>query len=158
MDQKIVTCEEIIKLLEPLAKKHGIKFQKMKQGAYWPQGSNVHPAPFSDHLGIILPNIILYREGVQETSIIHEMGHLLFGLNGDEYKWFGWEWSIARLIGVEDQWLSENSNYVVSYPDDNSSFVDLGDVGTKDLILLFEDRIDAAQNAGIKIPKKKDLI
>ena len=151
MAQKIVTCKEIIKLLEPLAKKHGISFQKMKHGAYWPQGSNVYPAPFSDHLGIILPNIILYREGVQETSIIHEMGHLLFGLNGDEYKWFGWEWSIARLIGVEDQWLSENNNYVVSLP--NGPLVDLWEIETKDLVTLFEDRVDAALKAGIKIPK-----
>ena len=145
---KTVGLQEMIRLLEPLAKQEGIRFEKLRANANWPEEDNVFPAPFSDHLGVILPGVVIYRKGAEATELIHEMGHLLFGMDDPEFGWMGWEWSVARLLGVEAQWLHTNRDYGVPLP--NGELIDLKDI--EDLGELFEDRVRAAVQGGIKLP------
>lgn len=109
------TPKEIASYLRPLARRHRVKIQAVKRIP------TMHCAPFAPlRLGLDRHHRTILYVNTQDnyaTGLIHELGHALFDGHGKtqcEYEWLGWEWIVAQRLGVEDQWVSENRNYVVS--------------------------------------------
>jgi hypothetical protein len=123
----------LARLLRPFARRHGVRIRhtldlNLYPFACWEEGVRVpglEPAPFDPHLGIDRSELLLvFEDGAAPTGLIHELGHLLFdplsktapfgNSFGDEFRWFGWEWVVARAFRVEQQWRDENRDYAVT--------------------------------------------
>ena len=150
----VISLTEMVQRLAPLGEHYGISFCEVpaEEDLEWADGILV--SPFSLHLGVELPHTVLYQQGAPSTALIHEMGHLLFGVHEDEYRWMGWEWSVAQLLGVERQWLEESGDYVVYEVETGMSTI-LSRV--EDLPFLFEERLEEARESRIRIPSAEDL-
>lgn len=142
-----ISIHEMVQRLKPLAAHYGISFREMPAREPWPENSGISVAPFNSNLGIQLPKTLLYEDPAPATGLIHEMGHLLFGIKEEEYRWLGWEWTVARLLEVEEQWLDESADYVVF---ENGVDIELSWV--EDLPRLYEERVAAAAKEGISLP------
>jgi hypothetical protein len=107
-------------------------------------------APFtSELLGINFhTKEVIFAGQVGESSIIHEMGHVFATEQepryGTEWDFFGWEFVLARHIGLPVKtWLKGNSDYVVDDEQEISSLKD------KEICQMLHERVRFARKAGI---------
>lgn len=78
----------------------------------------IDAAPFNNHVGISDDNTVLYEDGVDIGFIIHELGHVLFGMQMCEVDFLAWEWQVAlwlvrQGLEVEDDWHRSMDDYDV---------------------------------------------
>ena len=111
-------------------------------------------APFvgeSQYLGVFyLDKIVLYSEDIAWPGVIHEMGHCFCAQEipskTDEWKFFGWEYAVARTIRAPiKDWLKHNKDYVV----DGIRYTSIGDLSEKDQRTLLQERLQHAKDSGL---------
>lgn len=73
-------------------------------------------APFANHLGVdYKAKKVYYTADEQMGLLIHEMGHVfassLEPYDSDEWEFFGWEWTVARRVGCQTEWLHGTRDY-----------------------------------------------
>ena len=104
----------VAQTLSPFAALCKVKIQKVKRVA------RRFLSPFGDCLGIDWKNrSILYSSNLEiPGALIHELGHLVFDsekklkalrfslTDTDEYRFFGWEWLVAKKTGLTQEWKS----------------------------------------------------
>jgi len=84
-------------------------------------------------------------------GLIHEMGHI-FASPSDpdgrhppqEFDFFGWEISVAKMLGVFDAWSASNGNYVIT--ESGTTWAQCGAVERKCIV---EERTDVARRIGL---------
>jgi hypothetical protein len=88
------------------------------------------------------------------VGLLHEMGHLFVGrsdpdTDGDEYRFLGWEYAVAKDIGMtRNEWLYGNSSYQVSDPTPNytGSVIALGSLRGEEVDTVLAEIEDIAEN------------
>ncbi len=121
-------------------------------------------APFSSaDLGIVWRDKrIIYsnRIPVPPCDLIHEMGHVFASVtapsdpNNEEVEFFGWEYLIAKLVGVPyEEWRDANRHYMVTIKD-NRLPEQVGDLTDKQLATFLEANICKAEDLGIVLDGK----
>lgn len=81
---------------------------------------DVDAAPFNEDVGISDNGTILYKDGVNVGHLIHELGHVLFGMEICEVDFLAWEWQVGKWLirqglYTEDDWHNSMSTYTVDY-------------------------------------------
>lgn len=111
--------------------------------------NNSH-APFDNGLGVNHRSKIVYvvEQDVEEPGgIIHEMGHVFAAVDmrQEEWRFFGWEYVVARQLRLVKLWDRSCTNYVIPGPY-NAEWGDL-DRRTKQNVLT--ERIGSAVSDGL---------
>ena len=107
-------------------------------------------APFTlGDLGILWDEkVIAYvrATGVTPCDIIHEMGHIFAvkGVDDSEVDFFGWEYMLARKLGLARAWVAQNGDYCID--DGGTSFKSLTKDGQRQFI---DERVAFARSIGI---------
>ncbi len=87
--------------------------------------TSFYDSPSAYGVGVLLNKkqvICDKKRDVSIATIIHEMGHMFATSsspnNSKEFEFFGWEYLVAQEIGMSvEQWLEENSDYIVTEGD-----------------------------------------
>ena len=107
-------------------------------------------APFTGWHGVNWTAKTVYAVRGREDvgAIIHEMGHVFADRvephKSDEFRWLGWEISLARKIGASHSWSKQNSNYAV---DDHGT--EWGELTPSKRVALVKERLAHAKESGI---------
>lgn len=83
----------------------------------------IHPCPFESSLSITFPKTLIikskyindrnYREVI--GGMIHESHHLCAkSVENYEFRWIGWEFTVAKLIDAMDEWILSMGNYAIT--------------------------------------------
>lgn len=91
-------------------------------------------APFTSGIGVDFDTkTVYYTPSTSISSLIHEMGHVFASHarpeDSEELDFFGWEFVLAKTLGVEEEWLDDQVHYSVPSQGGYSSFrrLPLGD-------------------------------
>lgn len=120
-----------------------------------------HSCPFQMGLGINHSKKIIscrHDISINTGAIIHEMGHVFASRlspdDSDEWSFFGWEWAVAKKVGLLlKNFILQNKEYLV-YKPSNSSFNKLVSFGN----LSVSDRRKLLKTATELSIKKKLIV
>lgn len=97
-----------------LTARYGVRFIEIEEDA-WPHSfKSAHSCPFESNLGIH-GNAVLFAPSVAPPLLLHECGHVLFGIDRDEGAFLPWEWKVARWLGIEDEWRLETDAFELTF-------------------------------------------
>lgn len=148
---KTLTSVDVAKLLRPISEVLAIKFVLVEDLglACSAAGRDLSGCPF-DCAAIDFKNRnVVFEKGCLGSSLIHEMGHLEFGIGEssnepNEWEWHGWELRVARSIGIENQFYLQNSDYMV-----DERGVELGSLSAYKRDKYFSGKISEAKAKGL---------
>lgn len=109
--------DPVIEDLARWATLHGGRIAKVDEST-WHHIEHFRPtishAPFSSKCGVVWETKeIIYTESISFRNIVHEMGHIFISKvppkESTDVSWFGWEYLIAKFIGIEALWLRVSS-------------------------------------------------
>lgn len=116
--------------------------------------ADLNHAPFSQFFSVDYlrckvyydPDVFQYSS--ETAGIIHEMGHVFAchdsPLQSEEFDFLGWEWVLAREVGLLSEWCASMRNYSL-----NSQGDDFGNISIDDQTELIESRVAHACELGL---------
>lgn len=117
MKKKPLLYEQRIAKLKRRARAWGGQLVQIERDEY---PKNMSKAPFtSKRLGVSYKDkIVFYSSNCLIPEIIHEMAHVFASKHtpakSDEWSFFGWEWTLAKTIGLtQKEFASGNYEYLV---------------------------------------------
>lgn len=137
---------------------------------YSKNGIGFSEAPFTNKLlGLDYANHIVYvGEECSISGIIHEMGHAFACQDppdiSDEFDFFGWEYLLAKKLGIEADWQSNNKDYGLGCTSDlfknqgldfrkYGQHLHFRELDEADLETLLSNRITVGKQRGIIGPR-----
>lgn len=105
--------------------------------------------PFSDKLAIDWPGKrVLYQRGAKVGDMIHELGHVfaskLEPKKAREMDFFGWEFALAKEVGVVKEWVLASKGYCI-----NSDGEEFGMLSRDDQSDLIEEFVTRGRSSGL---------
>lgn len=84
-------------------------------------------APYTSGVGVDFDaKAVYYTKGISVVTLLHELGHAFASADrpedASELDFFGWEFVLAKHLGLEEEWLDDQVNYSVPFQDGYSSF------------------------------------
>lgn len=132
-----------------------------KQGVTVQMLDRIEPyqrSPFSRDCGIDWESKTLFMVDclTHPGALLHELGHLLASKewHDDEYSFFGWEYAVARELGLVTVWKASLTGYGVVYENGDLEFDDLTNNQQQEVL---NERLERAMELGLLSPKGKPL-
>ena len=118
----------------------------------------VNGAPFSNDLGVDYEHKLVFAVtgALYENpgGVILEMGHVFASLvapqDADEYDFLGWEFMLARKVGLVDEWLDSMDDYSIA-DSPNIAFPEFGYMELDDQDEVLCARVEHARELGLII-------
>lgn len=161
MKKKPSLYDQRIVKLKRRARAWGGRLIEIKNGEGRPYG--MQQAPFSSkRIGVCYSEkIVYYSRECFIPEIIHEMGHVFAcnhkPMNSDEWSFFGWEWILAKAIGLtQSEFATGNYNYLAY--DSNQSLFEVGKMSPKFLQKVLADAIVSSKENGLIVRNRAKAI
>lgn len=151
--QNLLYDQRIVKL-KRRARAWGGRLIEIKKGDGRPYG--MQQAPFSGkRIGeCYSEKIVYYSRECLIPEIIHEMGHVFAcnhkPMNSDEWSFFGWEWTLAKTIGLtQSEFVDGNYDYAAYWPADSRQLQSVGDLKLSSLKEVLADAVASSKENGL---------
>ena len=151
MSKYAAQCRRVIRFLETL----GIECRIEKKDDYF-------NCPFDWDIGIDWDQKVLYISPERlrtagaslVAALIHEAGHLVATterpMGSQEWRFFGWEYVVAKHCQVVKSWLIGHQDYYVPVPGEKDT-QELRNVSPANVRAILKERLHEAQSLGLVV-------